>query len=1556
MKTVLTALLFCLLSINSFSQADDSTAAVFLTPAAGYCTFSAAINTAAATPGALPAQFEGSADDDIWYRFVPWMGYTADPTIVSVIWVRFSELTANTGTPGLVAELWKSGTGMVDYYRMDNATADSIAFRNLVPGATYLLRIYTPGSTQRLTGGALCINQPCRNTRPGAQCQGGYGLGAEANNSCAFTAGYELVPHFPEIGCLPIATLENNTLFTTGDEGKVPVQAGSADDDVWFFIETSDLNRHSILLNDVVAVSPGTQVLLEWWDAQCNTRVAATLQQPVTASMRFDVDVPLLQKNTRYKLRLYTVGSGAMKGLRSFKICYESSQLDNDDATGAVNIPLSTGTCVFSPAAPNAFTTLGARPSVLVTESPGNATEKDDDVWFRFTAPATAGNIRMSFEQMSWLYLNRERGLKAELWDRTTLSFLSVQSLAEAGPGSRMLFSGLTPGAEYLLRLYSTATDNRISTFNLCLLTVPRPANDNCADALLLTATEAPFAASCTVATVASTEGASASAQAVAPAQEGSQDDDIWFRFTTTARTTAKVVVSDVATIAQSTGLIAELWSNDCNSRIGAAVVRTAAPAYSFVFNELSPSATYRLRLYTPSGNGNGRIVSMHICVLLTPVVPANDNPAEAIDVHFSHRSKTEAMAVGRYATTGATPSAFPAANCMPGLAAEAHNDVFFRFVPVASTLTLQLQEVTSTTGTAPGLAMEVLKKDPFSGQFVAFADACAAGHMLHLNDKLIMGNEYLLRVFNRGPGNESAFTLAGFIPPPPSNDTCINAIEIPYITDLPLGNPIPATSLYASSGPPEIALSCLPAGGGANSDLWYKFRVRGAGKTTRIMLTDIERVNNVGDPDAGGGTSLLWVLYRGTCNALTQVACGSEYDNFPYIYDGTLTYYLRVFSYDPQVQVKYKIYLEPVNYEWRNSNCANAITLVSALGGVGTIAEDDIVYNGFTEVGESDANDCLMPYPTPGVWYKFVAIVPDQKIFIEGLRATENIGISYPDVGYRLYEGNVCGSLTERLCVASFAQQGGALDGLTQGNTYYIRMQKSFNAPHVKFRIGIGYGVHRPNHDEFVSAFDVPMEPFCGRRNIFRQRDATLSTSPAPSAQALDNMVQGDTWIRFKASEVKAILNFYDLFPGMGVELYESTPAIPLTDYLTVPPNGRIPLPVNLIKGNEYLLRIYHSGSSHLEYRLCITGLPQEDDVVRLPMSACTSSDEGVVRFNNSKFWRHFTKDGKLIASIFDDQPLLGDVSVEYYLHPGPVRGTERSAPYLDRNFGITRTGTAIRDIQIIFYLTKQELDDLIAANPVGTRRVSFLNDLGIWRIPGEACSGNISQADGFLFRAEKFGLLEGTQDVYYVQFRTTNFSGFYLGNFPENPLPVTCKSFKAQVVGPQVKLYWTTASEINHKGFVIERSSDGNTYHAAGYVHAAAGIGAQGSRAYSFTDGTLKTGGRYFYRLKQEDLDGRASYTCGIQTADVPMASETILYPNPAKDRLTIRIAQENGTFPYRITDGMGRTTATGNVQVVNGIGSINVSALPDGLYMLRMETSKGAQTLRLLKSRTP
>lgn len=1538
-------------------QADDSTISVPLTPSAGYCTFSAPIVTTGATASLPAAQFVGSADDDVWYKFVPWIGFTADPTIVSVIWVRFEGLAANDGNPGLVAELWHSGTGMVDYYFMENRTEDSIAFRNLIPGANYFLRIYTPGNTKRITGGNVCINQPCRNPRPGAQCQGGFGLGAEENNSCAFTTGYVLVPHFPEIGCLPVDILESNTLFTTGDEGKLPVQAGSADDDIWFDLETSNLNIHSILLSDVVAVEPGTEVQVEWWDATCNTRLPATQHQTVANAMRFDFITPQVQKNTRYKLRIYTVGKGAMKGLRSFKICYENSGLDNDGISGAISIPVSSGSCVFSPTGANLFSNLGALPSVLAVESPGNQEEKDDEVWFRFTTPSLPGQIRLTFDEVSWLYLEGYRGVKAEIWQAASNTFHSVETLLQAGSGSRMLFSGLTPGTEYLIRLYSASTNNRLSAYKLCLVAVPPPANNDCSGATAIAATEAPFTATCTPSLIASTEGATASAQPVTSAFEGSQDDDVWFSFTTTARNTVRIVVKDVITIGMPSGLVAELWTADCLNRIGEPLLKTAATQYSFVFSGLMPATQYRLRLYTPGLLGSSRVVSMGICVLLTPFAAPNDFPEDAIWVHFDHRSKTEALQVGRFATTGGSPSGFPAAPCIPALAPDAHNDVFFKFVPLASTLTLQLNEVVPVTGTAPGLAMEILKKDAFSGQFIALDGACAAGHTLHIDNKLIIGNEYLIRVFNRGAGNESAFTLAGFIPPGPGNDTCINAIEIPYIQDLPLGNPIPASSLHAYKGPPEIAASCLPAGGSANSDLWYKFRVLGAGKTTRIKIIDIERVNNVGDPAAVGSTSMLWVLYKGTCQALTRVACGSESDNFPDIVDGTLTYYLRVFNYDPQVQVKYKIYLEPVNYEWRNRNCENAITITPAAGGVGTPAVEDIAYNGFTEAGDSDANDCFMPYPTQGVWFKFRANNTTQNIYLEGLRATENTEFSYPDAGIRWYEGNTCGSLVERGCIASFSQQGGTITGLTVGNTYYIRVQKTMNSPHVKFKLGIGYGNPSPNNDEFTSPligfFAVPMEPFCGKRNIFRQRGATLTATPAPSAQATDAFVQGDTWIKFTATEQKGTLYFYDVFVGMGVELYGAIPTTPLTDYMVVPPHGKVPLPVSLVKGNEYFLRIYHSGSGHLDFRLCLIGNPPATDIVRGPASVCTPSDEGSVLFSNTKLWKHFTKEGKLIASIYDNQPLLGNVSLEYYLHPGPVRGTERGAPYLDRNFGINRTGSAIDEIQIIFYLTREELENLIAANPESGRRVSFLNDLGIWRIPGEACSGNISETDGFLYRAIRYGLLEGSTDVFYVQFRTTNFSGFYLGNFPESPLPVTCKSFKALSQRGKVYLEWLTSSEVNHKGFMLERSINGMDFQPITYITSQQGQVLASGKKYTFTDGTVKSGGRYFYRLKQEDLDGMTTSACGIQQVEVALNNKTTLYPNPVKDRVTIRGYYSSDKMMYEVIDNLGRLVNTGQVMITNGVGEINLANLPDGIYQLKLLGQDGkSEVLRLVK----
>jgi len=80
---------------------------------------------------------------------------------------------------------------------------------------------------------------------------------------------------------------------------------------------------------------------------------------------------------------------------------------------------------------------------------------------------------------------------------------------------------------------------------------------------------------------------------------------------------------------------------------------------------------------------------------------------------------------------------------------------------------------------------------------------------------------------------------------------------------------------------------------------------------------------------------------------------------------------------------------------------------------------------------------------------------------------------------------------------------------------------------------------------------------------------------------------------------------------------------------------------------------------------------------------------------------------------------------------------------------------------------------------------------------------------------------------------------------------LPVNFTSFNAIINNNQTNLTWSTASEINNKGFEIERSIDGVNFETIGFVKG--NSNSNRINKYSFIDANHSSA---FYRLKQIDL----------------------------------------------------------------------------------------------------
>jgi len=119
---------------------------------------------------------------------------------------------------------------------------------------------------------------------------------------------------------------------------------------------------------------------------------------------------------------------------------------------------------------------------------------------------------------------------------------------------------------------------------------------------------------------------------------------------------------------------------------------------------------------------------------------------------------------------------------------------------------------------------------------------------------------------------------------------------------------------------------------------------------------------------------------------------------------------------------------------------------------------------------------------------------------------------------------------------------------------------------------------------------------------------------------------------------------------------------------------------------------------------------------------------------------------------------------------------------------------------------------------------------------------------------------------------------------------LPVTLVSLSATPRDNTVHLQWTTAYESNNKGFEVQRSTDGNHWSTIGFV---AGVGnSTGTSHYNYSDQNLSSG-RYYYRLKQVDLDGRFTYSAIVS---VVLGSQSLYtleqnFPNPFRGESIIR-----------------------------------------------------------------
>lgn len=168
-------------------------------------------------------------------------------------------------------------------------------------------------------------------------------------------------------------------------------------------------------------------------------------------------------------------------------------------------------------------------------------------------------------------------------------------------------------------------------------------------------------------------------------------------------------------------------------------------------------------------------------------------------------------------------------------------------------------------------------------------------------------------------------------------------------------------------------------------------------------------------------------------------------------------------------------------------------------------------------------------------------------------------------------------------------------------------------------------------------------------------------------------------------------------------------------------------------------------------------------------------------------------------------------------------------------------------------------------------------------------------------------------------------NFSQFTIGGSSLNPLPLRILAFSGRVSGENIFLNWETTNEVNTDYFLVEKSTDGNffttekrisSYNIPSNIH-----------HYQCEVKNL-VNGKYYFRLKMVDKDGRFTYSKVIAIT-MNSTMEIKVYPTISNTMINISNTGSQKLLLYNSSGQFIKNLV---------IGQNDVSALATGLYFIK------------------
>jgi endoglucanase len=200
---------------------------------------------------------------------------------------------------------------------------------------------------------------------------------------------------------------------------------------------------------------------------------------------------------------------------------------------------------------------------------------------------------------------------------------------------------------------------------------------------------------------------------------------------------------------------------------------------------------------------------------------------------------------------------------------------------------------------------------------------------------------------------------------------------------------------------------------------------------------------------------------------------------------------------------------------------------------------------------------------------------------------------------------------------------------------------------------------------------------------------------------------------------------------------------------------------------------------------------------------------------------------------------------------------------------------------------------------------------------------------------------------------------AGFNLNYFQfvlKFSLPVKLADFSGEKVKTENVLHWKTATEENNSHFNIQRSIDGSTFSTVGSVKTKAANGnSTAELKYSFTD-IKPVQSINYYRLQQQDKDGRLSYGSVVKLDNTAGKKLTaFVTPNPVKDIAKVSIySTVSQSAQVSLYSSEGRLVYSNKVLIQNNQQNIAIPMrqLQRGIYRLVIKGTVQTTVLSISK----